>query len=446
MNIIIIGNGIAGTSAALSIRQHSDFEITMISNESEFPYSRTALMYIYMGHLPYNQTKLYEDRIWKKQKINLIPSNVLAIDPIKKTVTLDEGKTILFDKLIIATGSVPMSFNWPGVYLQGVQSLYNLQDLSRMHKNTQKIKRGVVVGGGLIGIEMAEMLHSRKIPVTYLVREDDFWNHVLADQESDMINKEIVDHHIDLRLSTQLQEIVDDGNGNVKGIVTDKKEFIACEFVGITIGVKPNIDLAKTVSGLEINKGILVNNLLETSLKDIYAIGDCAEISVPEKNRKPVEPMWYTAKLMGTVAGQNICNIRTRYNPGIWYNSAKFFNIEYQVYGDIPANPVEGYTTLFWRHHDRKHSIRINYETVTKAVTGFNLLGIRYRQEVCLKWIKEKATIEYVLKNLSLANFDPEFYTEYEQELIDQYNTHENKQIRLESKRKLSLVENFLTS
>ncbi len=443
MKIAIIGNGIAGSTAALTIRKHSDHDVVMISNETEYPYSRTALMYIYMGHVKYEHTKLYEDDIWEKNKIQRIFASVLNIDIIKKEVHLTNSQTLQYDKLILATGSKSNKFGWPGQELKGVQGLYSIQDLKLMDERSKNVKNAVIVGGGLIGIEMAEMFHSRKIPVTYLVREDDFWNHVLPDEESDMINQEIRDHDIDLRLMTELKEIKGDEKGQVKAVITSKGDTITCEFVGLTVGVSPNIDLANKLN-IDKNKGILVNEYLQTSDKNIYAIGDCAELQSPKPGRKAIEPMWYTAKLMGEVAGKNICGNPTEYDPGLWYNSAKFFDIEYQVYGDVPNKTMPHIETVFCRHADRNHSIRINYHRIDKNVTGFSLLGIRYRHAVCEKWIKEKAHIEDVLQNLSLANFDPEFFTEYEEMLIKEYNAMNKRSIKLSSTRNLNKVLKFL--
>ena len=205
MKIIIIGNGIAGTNAARYIRKYSDHEITMISNESDYPFSRTALMYIYMGHMQFNNIKLYEDQFWEKNRINRIKDLVKKIDPSSHTLFLLGGLELHYDKLIIATGSKSNKFGWPGQDLHGVQGLYHLQDLETMEKKSKDIKAAVIVGGGLIGIEMAEMFHSRHIPVTFLVRETSFWDNILPAEESAMINQEILEHGIDLRLQHELK-------------------------------------------------------------------------------------------------------------------------------------------------------------------------------------------------------------------------------------------------
>lgn len=442
--IIIIGNGIAGSTAARYIRKNNDHDITMISGETMYPFSRTALMYVYMGHMKFEHTKLYEDWFWAKNRINIVKEWVKSIDTIQKTVALNNGDILDYDKLIIATGSKSNKFGWPGQDLQGVQGLYHLQDLENMETASQQgIKRAVIVGGGLIGIEMAEMFHSRHIPVTMLVREGSFWNIVLPKEESEMINRHILAHGIDLRLSEELSEIKGSEGKVCAVICKNSGENIPCEFVGLTVGVSPNIEFVKS-SGININRGIVVDEFLRTSAEDVYALGDCVELAQPNPGRRPIEAVWYTGRLMGKTVAETISNHPTKYDPGIWFNSAKFFDIEYQVYGDIPAKTPEHITSLYWEHPTENKAIRINYETETTAVTGFNLMGIRYRHAVCEKWIADKTNIETVIENLSLANFDPEFFEEYESAFLDMYNLKRGSSLKLKSKRKLSMVEKFL--
>jgi NAD(P)H-nitrite reductase large subunit len=153
MNIIIIGNGISGITCARSIRKkNSDATITVISEESEHFYSRTALMYIYMGHMKYENTKPYEDWFWSKNRISLIKASVVSLDTAKKSIQLKDNGILFYDKLVLATGSIPNKFGCPGENLKGVQGLYSLQDLEKMDKNTSNITAAVIVGGGLIGI------------------------------------------------------------------------------------------------------------------------------------------------------------------------------------------------------------------------------------------------------------------------------------------------------
>ena len=443
MNIVIIGNGISGITAARFIRKKSDHKITVISSETEYFYARTALMYIYMGHMRFKDIKPYEDWFWKKNRINLLKAYVEKIDTSNKTLILSGGKQTNYDKLIIACGSKSNKFGWPGQDLEGVHGLYSFQDLEAMERHSKGLKRAVIVGGGLIGIEMAEMFHSRQIPVTFLVREDNFWDIVLPREEAAMIDRHIFENNIDLRLRTELKEIIDNGSGKVCAVETNFGERVECGFVGLTAGVSPNINFLKG-SGIETQRGILVNEYLETNFEDIYAIGDCAQHRKPLKGRRPIDAVWYTGRMSGETVAHTICSRKKSYDPGIWFNSAKFFDIEYQVYGNVQPVLSDNHASIYWEHELGRKSIRLIYNRESLDIVGINLMGIRYRHEVCNKWLKEKTHIEDVLSNLGLANFDPEFYKEYEEEVVVLYNQQNGKNLQLRQKRGLSGVLNFL--
>ncbi len=435
-HVIIIGNGITGITAARHIRKRSDDPLTVISKETSHFYSRTALMYIYMGHMTFEDTKPYEDWFWEKNNITLKKETVTGIDTQNQQVQLAEGDALSYDSLIIAAGSKSNKFGWPGQDLKGVQGLYNKQDLDLLEKNTPNIDHGVIVGGGLIGIELAEMLLSRGIDVTFLVREKRFWNLVLPDEEARLVERQMANHHVSLRLSAELKEIVSDENGRVKAVITNSDETIPCGFVGLTVGVSPNIEFLKN-STIETDRGILVNDFFETSVNNVYAGGDCAQLRSPQPGRRPVEQVWYTGKMHGEQIAANLYGDKKPYNPGIWFNSAKFFDIEYQTYGMIPSILPDDQETLFWEHPDGNKSIRINYMKTDRAVTGFNLFGIRGRHLMCENWIANKCTIDDVLENIGAMNFDPEFFKPFEQDVLTFYNNQQGKSVSLKTQKGL---------
>jgi NAD(P)H-nitrite reductase large subunit len=436
-HIVIIGNGISGVTAARHIRKLSDKKITIVSAETEYFFSRTALMYVYMGHMKFEHTQPYENWFWKKNKIHLKKGFVKQIETKSKTLHFAEGDTLEYDKLIIATGSKPNKFGWPGEDLKGVMGMYHKQDLENLETyapNNKVCKRAVVVGGGLIGIELAEMLHSRHIPVTFLVRENSFWNGVLPEAESAIINREIMANGIDLRLSTNLKEIISDENGQVKSVIIEETgEEIPCNVVGLTAGVSPNIDFIKD-SEIKTGRGVKVNRYLETNIPDVYAIGDCAEQQEGINQRRPIEAVWYTGRMMGETLAQTICGNRIQYNPGHWFNSAKFFDIEYQTYGWVWAQPKANEARFYWEHADGNKCIHINYNKNTREFIGINTFGIRMRHEFFDKMLNEKQSVDYVLEHLADANFDPEFYKQYERNIVLKFNKENNTNIQLKKK------------
>ncbi|TDF41978.1 NAD(P)/FAD-dependent oxidoreductase [Alteromonadaceae bacterium M269] len=418
--LVIIGNGVAGVTVARHVRKRSDREILIISSETKYHFSRTALMYIFMGHMKYEHTKPYEDYFWKKNRIDLKQDLVSDIDTNAKKLTLASGEEVEYDDLVLATGSKSNKFGWPGQDLPGVQGLFSYQDLELMEENCKNAKHAVLVGGGLIGIEMAEMLITRGIDVTFLVMEDRFWGNILPYEESRLIQRHAEEHGVTFRLETQLKEIVAGDDGRAKSVITSNGEEIACDFVGLSAGVHPNIGVVSQ-SDIEVGRGILVNDYLETNIPNVYAVGDCAEIKV-EEGRNRIEPLWYTGKMQGEALGKTIAGQRTKYERGIWFNSAKFFDIEYQTYGFIPNSPQDNISSFYWQHPDKELCIRINYESDTQVVTGINTFGIRMRHEVWDKWLANQCTIKYVLQHLRDANFDPEFFKRYEQDVIDTFN------------------------
>lgn len=445
MHVAIIGNGIAGVTAARWLRKlDDDVRITIISAETDFFFSRTALMYVYMGHMRMEDLMPYEPFFWEKNRIDLRREYVERISPSDQLLHFGGGGELAYDKLVLATGSTWNKFDWPGQDLERVRGMVSAQDLEYLEDHTKEIKSAVVVGGGLIGIELAEMLHSRQIPVSLLIREGSYWSNALPPEESRMVSRHIKSHHIDLRENTELDVIHDDGTGAVGSITTKDGETIDCQYVGLTAGVHPNIDFLKDTEGLELGKGIKVDSYLETSLPDVYAIGDCAEVRDPKPNRRPVEAIWYTGRIMGETVAYNLLGRKAEYDPGVWFNSAKFIDIEYQVYGEVPAKGRDGLASLYWEHEDGDKAVRINYEKSDGTIRGFNLMGIRYRHEVCEKWILDGKPVEEVLQELGMANFDPEFYEQYEHEVIALYNRQTGKNLRLKKKRGLNAALRYL--
>ena len=415
MHVVIVGNGVAGVSAARRLRElDPDCRITIVSGESRYHYSRPALMYVFMGHMSYQETKPYEDDSWARLRLDLVRDWVVGIDPAKKQLALHRGGRLDYDKLLLATGSKPNKFGWPGQDLDGVQGLWGLYDLALLEENAARARRAVIVGGGLIGIELAEMLHSRRIDVTFLVREQSYWDNVLPAEESAMVNRAIREAGFDLRLETELAEIVDNGSGRVCAVLTKAGERIDCELVGLTAGVSPNLDLVRETE-IACGRGVLVDWSFRTNVDDIFAVGDCAEIVASGDARNVIEQVWYTGKAQGRVAGEVLAGRDVSYERGTWYNSAKFLDLEYQTYGRVGFG-VPGEEQLYWEHASGRQSLRIVH--VAGRVIGFNCVGMRYRHEVCAGWIEAEASLDEVLAELGSANFDPEFFAKHEAAIV----------------------------
>ncbi|WP_107037279.1 NAD(P)/FAD-dependent oxidoreductase [Brumimicrobium mesophilum] len=434
-HVVIIGNGIAGVTAARHIRKESDKKITIISSESKYFFSRTALMYVYMGHMRFQDIQPYESHFWKNNRIDLIEDLVESIDYQSKTLKLKQSSGVKYDQLILAVGSKPNRFGWKGQDLKGVQGLYSKNDLELMEENTKGIKEAVIVGGGLIGVEMAEMLLSRDINVSFLIREKTFWGNALPEVDSNFVTQHLNRHHgLKLLFEEELDEIIADESGRAKEIKTKKGKTIPCQFVGLAAGVSPNVDFLKE-SELEVDKGVLVNPDLSTNQKDVYAIGDCAQFKTSINDRGPVEQVWYTGRMMGETVAQTITGNKMNYAPSHWFNSAKFFDVEYQTYGRVWAEPKENETSFVWKNNEREILLHFVFDKNSKVFKGINNFGLRLRHDLFEKWLNEQATIQHVLKYLKTANFDPEFFKTFEKDIVDAFNKEFNDSVELAPKK-----------
>ncbi|MDO7875891.1 FAD/NAD(P)-binding oxidoreductase [Hymenobacter sp. ASUV-10] len=439
-HLVIIGNGIAGISCALTLRRlRPEARITIVSGESLHHYARTALMYVYMGHLRLADIKPYEDWFWRENQLDLVHTTATALHPAGQRVSLSNGLTLSYDALLLATGSESRFHDWPGQHLAGVQGFYNLSDLEALSRDIHGIRRGVVVGGGLIGIELAEMLHSRGIEPLLLVRDAHYWSSSLPPEEAALVDYQIKQNQIPVRYHTELREILGDAQGRVRAVRTTAGEEIACQWVGLATGVRPNLTLARTAPALETDQGILVDEYLKTTLPHVYAAGDCAQHRLPAAGEVPIEQLWYTGRMQGETVAHTIAGQPAPYRRGIWFNSAKFFNLEYQTYGRAPVAPTDGLSSFYWQHPMRQVALRIYFETSdSQAVTGFNALGLRLRHAVCEQWIRQRTPLTTVLARLAEANFDPEFFPRHEAAIVRAFNQQFPQQaIAIRPKRRL---------
>lgn len=412
MHYVIIGNGVAGINAANKIRsQDKTGRITIISYESDHFFSRTALMYVFCGQLSERCVEPYERDYYRKMNFERVRDKVRALDVDGRKIHLESGSSLTYDKLLIASGSVPMTFPWPGIELDGVGNFVSWQDLKWMQKEASAAKNAVVIGGGLIGIEAAEVLIQAGIKTTFLIREDYFWPVALDKNEAAIITEHMREHGCDVRLMTELEKAVGE-NGRVTAVITKDGEKIATDMIVITIGVKPQTIFLRN-SGLEVDErgGIVVNEKLETNLPEVYAAGDCTSVVWFNSIRRP-EQLWYTSRDQGRAVGENMAGGDKKYHRATFYNSAKFFDIEYTTAGLVNFN-LEGEKNWYQREPNSNFTQRITYLR-DDTVAGFNMLGRRWDHCFLVKWIEQKRQLGWVLDNLHQALFDEEFAPPFE--------------------------------
>jgi NADPH-dependent 2,4-dienoyl-CoA reductase/sulfur reductase-like enzyme len=435
MRIIIIGNGVAGTSCALALRGLSrDTHISLVSKESKFFYSRTALMYSFMDRMQRRDLEPFERSVYAKQRIELVHDTVTSVDFDKRHVVLQNSGPQSFDKLVLATGAIPNIVPWKGLEDltakhdgasrpdSGVVHLVSLQDLDACESLVPSTKHAVVVGGGLIGIELVECLMHHGVAVTFLIREDSFWPQALDTREGAWVADHMRQHGVDVRLGTAIDHVERDAAGRVSAVRPTKGDHIPCQMLGVCIGVKPNIGLLKTLpNGPRLGSGIVTDRYLETSRPGVFACGDCAEIHPAAASPKELESAslasgarinelnWYAAKRQGNLVAQNILGRRQAYSPPLFFNSSKFFDIEFTNIGyaqiDAQAHPA---TVL--QCTKPRATLRIVHETqAPHRVLSFNALGARVDHALLSTWVEEGRGLNEVLERLPEAQFDVEF-------------------------------------
>jgi len=404
-SIVIIGNGIAGITAARHIRKHSRDSVTIISAESPYHFSRPALMYLYMGSLSFDHCKPYPDNFWKDNDLTLVHEYVEAIVPSQTVVRLSSGRDIYYDELIIATGSVARRLPFDTGDISGMLSFISLDDVARLERELNSSSKVLIVGGGLIGVELAEMMRSRGIDSMMVVRESSYWGNYLPSEESSIITRHLREKNVTVLYGREIKDCLQE-NGRLTHCITNHNEIIACTHCIVAIGVRPNIGVCSE-SGIVTSQGIVTDEYFRTSVPNVYAIGDCAEICFPDGTRS-IEPLWYAGRRHGETVAQTICGSPRAYSKGIWFNSAKFFDVEFQEYGEKRST-----YSLFYEFPDGRRSIRIVYDA-ERRVRGFMVLGVRYRHKVCEQWITEGASMDDIILRLEEANCDPEFTDRHE--------------------------------
>ncbi|MEJ7609209.1 MAG: FAD/NAD(P)-binding oxidoreductase [Bryobacteraceae bacterium] len=408
MRLVIIGNGVAGITAALALREREqNAVITVISGESDFFFSRTALMYAFMDRMSLRDLEPMERRVYKAKEISRVRGWVVNLDSDKHSVTLASGESIFYDSLLLATGSLANQPEIEGLNYatEGVVNFVTLEDLGRCERQTRRGGRAVVIGGGLIGIELVECLAHHQMDVTFLIREPWYWPAALNDEEGTMVAQHLRRHGIQVILDESVTGVTVAKNGTVSGVCVASGTEYPCELLGIAVGVHPAVEwLAGCRTPPAIRRGVVVDAGFRTSLPDVFSAGDCAEIEIPEC--KPlIEQIWYSAKRQGELAAKSMLGDFVAYRPPVFYNSSKFFDIEFTTVG--VCTPEPGLLSLQGRVLGRDISVRGIFRD--DAAIGFNMLGSRWDHTCLERWISERRTPGYVIEHLGLAQFDVEF-------------------------------------
>lgn len=275
--LIIVGKGMAATRLVEELAGHSlgRYSIAVIGEEPRTAYNRVLLSPLLAGEIAEADIELKSRLWWQSKGVSTFYGQaVTAIDCNSRTVTLADGLALPYSKLVLATGSVPARPPFPGINLDGVMTFRDIDDVAKMRVAAQDGRRIVVIGGGLLGLEAAYGLRKAGADVTLLHLVDRLMERQLDATAADMLARSITAQGISVRLGAATERFI--GTDHVQGVQLASGEIIPADLVVMAIGVRPNIELAKQ-AGLPTGRGILVDDRMQTSAADVYAIGECAE-------------------------------------------------------------------------------------------------------------------------------------------------------------------------
>lgn len=417
MHYVVLGNGVAGVEAALGLRARDTLaRITIVSAEHDHFFSRPALMYVFAGQTSLRDTEPYDRGLYERMRFERCRARVAGLDAAAHALVLEDGTRLDYDKLLLAVGSRGREAPWPGAAGSGLHYFVTLRDLEALDRAARKGMRAAVVGGGLIGVEVAEVLHDRGLHVSFVIREGWYFPAALDAAESALVAEHMRGHGVDVRTGASVERVLRGDDGRLRGARLSGGEELAADLLVASIGVAPNTGfLAAASLKLAPNGAIETDEALRTSAPDVWAAGDCANVTWFDGSRRP-EQLWYTARDQGRAAARSMLGDEIAYRRGSWYNSAKFFDLEWTTAGQLPATvgpdgspaaPVPGYRSWFQRVPGRFESQRVVVRD--EQVVGFNMLGSRWNHEPLLDWIHERRSLEFVLEHLAEAQFDEEF-------------------------------------
>ncbi|MBI3583634.1 MAG: NAD(P)/FAD-dependent oxidoreductase [Nitrospinae bacterium] len=399
--IIIIGNGVAGATAAEVIRKkNKDVSISVYSDEPYPFYSRIKLPHFLGDEIKQEDTYIYNADWYKGNGIEFYPgTKIKKIEPDKQFIITEKEEKAEYDKLLLATGSINFVPPIKGREKKGFFTLRTIRDVLSIKEYSQKNKNAILIGGGLLGLEAARGLKVRGLDVTVVEFFPRLLPRQLDEKGAKVLRKLIEKVGIKIVLNAQSDEVL--GEDKVTGLKLKDGRNVDCNLIIISAGITPRIELAKE-AGISVNKGIIVNERFETNIKGIYAAGDCAEF------QGRIYGLWTASTEHGTIAGSNIAGIDTVYSGTTPSTTLKIVGIDLTSIGVV--NPEgEGYRELI--REDGSDDIYKKLVIKDGKIVGAILLGDTKDVRAVGKLIKNNVDVSKYEDKLTDSKFDLKLIT-----------------------------------
>jgi NADPH-dependent 2,4-dienoyl-CoA reductase/sulfur reductase-like enzyme len=345
MHYLLIGSGVAALSAAESIRRlDAHARITMVSAEHGAFYSRPGLAYVLTGEVPEGQLHIRTPSEIEALRLDRITGTATALDTVAHQVTLGDGRTIGYDRLLVATGAESIHADFPGATLDGVVHVDGLDEARDFVRRAEAAKAAIVVGGGSTALELVEGLHARGVRTHYLLRGERYWSKVFDAVESAIVEARLMMDGVLVHRYTSVRQAIGRA-GVLSGVETTSGEHIEADLLAVAVGIRPRLTLAKA-GGLATERGIVVNAYLESSAPDVFAAGDVAQVFDPVTGVSLLDTLWSSALQQGRVAGLNMAGTRVAHRKRAPMNVTRVGGITATIIGAVGAGDDPDLITL----------------------------------------------------------------------------------------------------
>ncbi len=332
MKHVIVGNGPSGVAAARTLRRIAPRdEVVVIAEETQPFYSKVLTSYFVGGKVPYENMLLANGEEFQEAGVQLLTGRqAVRIDTVARTVVLSGGEKVGYDRLLIAAGAAPFVPPIEGAKLPGVFTLWTHDDAVGLREWVREGQKAVVIGGGLVGLKAAEAFMVRGMTVTVVELLDRVLPQVLLKEDAGIVQRALEQRGLAVRTGAAVVQI--SGEGKVQQVTLGDGTVLPCDLVVIATGVRPNLALAKS-AGIAIGRGILVDEYLRTSARDIYAAGDVAEGWDLARGRQLPNPTWGNASEQGRVAAHNMAGQTKPFNGAVTVNTFTFLGFRMAAVG-----------------------------------------------------------------------------------------------------------------
>jgi len=304
---VIIGDGIAGASAAETIREADpDASVTVLTDEGEALYNRILIKEFAKGKLPEAPISIHEPEWYEERDIDLqLNTHVTEIEPVAHEIQTHTGDTYEYDKLLIATGGTPAQLPVENSDADGIHHFWTFEDARGIREHAEESDQGIIVGAGLLGIDLAAVCAAQGIDAKYLMRGDRWWRYALSGDGAEIIHEALRENGVEPVFDSGVDHFEVDDDGRVSGAVDPNGEQYDGEWAGVAIGLEFNTEFLDGV-GIDLDDGVVVDEYMQTDVEDIYAAGDLTQYYDTIFNSRAQNGAWGSAKEQGSVAGTNM--------------------------------------------------------------------------------------------------------------------------------------------